>query len=322
MDKSSLYSSFCRLFEKLYPQEDCGQSNSHGTCGRKSWNVGRSHQFDGKTNSKKLGFNQLFSHLSQDTSEPNMHQIYTHLFNLKRENLAAAEAVENLLNRLEEREMIEDVLPVINLLFRINPIGLKKSTDLMVLSPRGNFQTNSPQRWPNSSPKRNVATTTVLPYQMFDTRMFQIPAIKLEESLNSEFGLWKQFDRMDVAHRQLFGVLSNPPKSLSYLGISKRSCLRLSMKNLLLSEETSYPICEDTLTPCTVNKEEEEEENLSKTDVAIHWSCLPDIDEPVKQTWESKINPDFHQRTELPYLTEAPISIMQQVIATNVIVNR
>jgi hypothetical protein len=112
-------------------------------------------------------------------------------------------------------------------------------------------------------------------------------------------------DELDVIHRNLFGALENPPKNLNYLGISKCSKLTLGMntnrsysKPIIPDEGYESPTSNTTPFPIEVCDCWEDLENLCDT------SSIP-------RTWEAKLSGQAYPVKELPYLTHAPLQVME-----------
>ena len=324
-----LYGLLCRFFDKVYETEvkrDVSNSvdSANSTPSRKNSNDSR--QNISSSWRKRKGFQTLLSSLDveKDLSEESTNQIFAHFYNLRKNEIVSdsnLDSVEKLVKELECQGLLSNVLPVLNLLISIKPRRVETQSQLIDIGFHGSHVMHL-----NSHVNENLASSSSLSinlYKNYENSLFNAQPIVFEAQSYSlpmsVFSSLHQFSILDIEHRSLFGALTNPPKSLDFMGISSESKLMLSTRDLKKSEKKEIKYLQISpgdegyvskpSSPRPLSPESQSDASLSQIE---NWENSYDCP-PIRKSWESHFQGDLYSTEELPYLTEAPIAIMEQV---------
>lgn len=207
--------------------------------------------------------------------------------------------LDSLIQHFEDTETLEHYLPVLMLLLNVKPVIQKVSkkkredlVELMEISSQDKQEFNS------------MSSCQV--YKSFGSNLFEKPPLRLLEDpsavqIQSEFTRLKYINELDVAHRGLFGALTNPPKSLDFFGIS--SCSR-------------FILALDDCNEDKINVEEPVKEDLPQQ------GRIPSPDFPIKvqqDPWENLENLTDTSKemrgtaSRSPFLCHAPLDRMEEL---------
>lgn len=226
--ENSLYGTLCNFFSLVSSNKNIQEGNTKKT----SHFVGTEIEFETekRNRAKSNAFKTLFSvHVSEEQESSHEHQLYEHVFNLKTSGLVTqAAALETAIQELGKNGDLDTAFPVIKLLLNINPLNQENHQQLKKIEPES---TN------HQSPISDILKSDWHLFPMFEERVFQAPKIDYNKEEPYSLGVKEKLkstwwiDRLDSAHCQLFGALSNPPKSLDRLGVTSQSLLTLGLKS-------------------------------------------------------------------------------------------
>lgn len=302
--ENSLYDNLCRFFVLIekgseFPrnQRICSQFNVAEV----------EKEIEQKKRIKRNGFKALLSFHSCEESIPDDMQLCSWLFKLRSSDLdVKSDSIEQIIGRLEQSGQLQYVLPVLKVLFQIQPVQEDSLHFLQSIDPHnvtyGDMSSNTIGK-----------DLQCIPYTIMQQKHFEIPPVNYHtEELYSCNIIGKlesthQLDKLDVLHCNLFGALENPPMNLNYLGISKCSKFKLGLKDFITEIQPpvfTNPECESPNVTCkSLPIEEqfglwEDVENLCDSSV-------------IRRTWEAKLSGDLYPTKELPYLSQAPLEVME-----------
>lgn len=307
-NENSLYSLLCRLFTLISKCE-----SEQEVTNSRIWSSLSSPEVECEANEKRHairnGFKTLLSSRHDEEEFPDELQIPVWLFKLSYQvSNVDFDAVQNKISELEQSGQMKNIFPVLKLLFSINPVKNSSIHNLKGIQAE-NFSFQGVET-------QSLEVLHCIPYKTLKDIDFDVPSIDYQvdqvytSNVIKKLGCTQQFDELDVAHRNLFGVLENPPKTLNYLGISKQSKLCLGIKN---KEDDNF---EPLIAP-----DEEYEVPFSKTqpfqrvEECSPWEDLDNLCDSTKirRTWEAKLSGQQYPDSELPYLSHAPIEVMEVV---------
>ena len=290
----SLYGLLCRLFNKV----NCG--NQLGT-----ENALKARQ------PKVVGFETLLAARSSEKND--ISYIHTHLYKLRCTGAVGTkslDSIERLLDQME-KDTLNDCLPVLNLLVRLKPTVIESESKLIKF---GYNQKHLSLNTLMASPIKEdfleeSSMTSLRHYQPINPSLFLVKSLPFESTELSNISSWAQFSKLDMVHRNLFGALKNPPSSLDFLGISRRSKLQLSLHHFKKTEIQAVDegFCSESAPSSPRPSTPESKEDFDC------WEDLSDLDSPITKTWESHLKGEYCHQKELPYLTEAPVAVMEQL---------
>lgn len=311
-NEKSLYGSLCQFFTLISkPFSGLRVSNTH------SWSRSIAHEVENEAREKKRtirnGFKILLSPGVDKGDEVSENlQLDTWLYKLSSKvSNTELVAIKKTISELEKSGKLYRVLPVLKLLFNINPVKDNSLINLRTI----NLESVCLNDLESQITKQKELQC--VPYHLLQQNVFQVPVISYASSdlcasaVIYKLGSTQQFDDLDVAHRNLFGVLENPPKNLNYLGISKSSKLNLGIKN---AEDRNESIDFH-------NYDEGYESPVSNTQPIStltsfnYWEDLENLcnSSKFRRTWEAKLSGQEYPVKELPYLSEAPLEVMEVV---------
>lgn len=266
---------------------------------------------------KSCGFKILLMSSIPENRIVEKSQIYKFIYNLKSANARNAQEIENILVMLEESGQLDQILPLLTLLFNIKPIEFEPIDQLKKLEPEFSQSTCMKCYSPNQVPS-TITQQWCHPYSIYDNSIFNLESIDYVQkepysfSIVSKLNSTHQFEALDVAHCKLFGALSHFSQNLDYLGISSSSNLRIGFQKLDALELNTLPLGPTNNLETLHSKPTE----TQQPDCAVdYWEDIEILSSTAKtrRTWESKLQGDMYPPKELPYLTEAPPEIMEDL---------
>ena len=309
--RNNLYDSLCHFFSLVSkPKSSRGSDNSH------VWSRFIIPEVETEVKEKKRarrdGFSTLLTvHPNDVETIPDEYYLSAQLFKFRSiASTQEVDVVENIIRKLDESGQLQSVLPVLKLLFSIKPIQNSSLSTLKSIDSQISYPCNTDEF------KCTNEEVQCIPYPMIHQSIFEVPTLNyhIEESHISNVLLkldsTHQFDELDVAHRNLFGALENPPKNLNYLGISKCSKLQLGIKTK--DEETKAITIQDEgyESPTSHIKILEPVGTQTSYD---YWGNLDSLcnTSSIRKTWEAKLCGQEYPTRELPYLSQAPLEVME-----------
>uniref|UniRef100_A0A0N8BFW3 Gamma-tubulin complex component n=1 Tax=Daphnia magna TaxID=35525 RepID=A0A0N8BFW3_9CRUS len=306
MDREiSLYGSLCKFFTLVSKSKSSRDGRLNGSSFPEVELEAKE-----KKRAKREGFNMLFTTRAiEEDMLPEEFQLSAWIFKL-RTLIPCSEgnALENAISELEKIStgQTSTILSVVKLLFYIDPI---KNDDLPTLR---NINALSYHTQYNEHQTENRWAQCV-PYPVIKQQMFEVPPLNFHigevyaSNIIAKLESTKQLDELDRVHRNLFGTLENPPKNLNYLGISKSSKLTLGL-NVTKSEAKQTSIIRDDGYESPTSPTE-----LMTDEIDNYWENLENLCDTssIRRTWEAKLSGEAYPAKELPYLSQAPLHVME-----------
>lgn len=293
----------CKFFTLVSKPKTSGQTQTYSRCIVPEIE----HEANEKKRVKRDGFSTLFTaHASEEETLPDEFQLSAWIFKL-RTLIPCSEgnAVENTISDLEKvaAGKLHSILPVLKFLSYIKPVN---NEDVPTLRSIEGFQRQNAKIQPDDMKKQCV------PYPVIQQNLFDVPPLHFHigelytTTVIAKLESTRQLDELDVVHRNLFGALENPPKNLNYLGISKCSKLTLWMN----TNKSDYkPVVPDEGYESPTSNAIP----FPPNGVSNYWENLEDLcdSSSIPRTWEAKLSNQAYPVKELPYLTHAPLQVMQ-----------
>ena len=185
---------------------------------------------------KSCGFEMLLMSTIPDSKISKKSQIFSLIYDLKSSNAKNAQEIEKMVIMLEESGQLDEILPLLILLFNIEPVKIETISQLKKLEPEFSQSTNSSHQFSEDCYK--LSSDHCHPYDIYSSNIFKVESIDYVQkepysfSIISKLDSTQQFDALDFAHCKLFGALSHFPQNLNYLGISHSSKLRIGFKKI------------------------------------------------------------------------------------------
>ncbi len=309
MDKeNTLYGSLCQFFSLVSkPNRIKGSDQS------RVWSRYIVPEVEQEAKEKKRARREGFTTLL--TVHPNEEETFLDEFQLpawlyKLRTIvppSEADSVEHGIQELDQSGQLQKVLPVLKLLFSIKPVKNESLHTLKNIDPQSSHCKSDEFKHANEEYQ-------CIPYPIIEKNVFEVPTLNyhIGESCTSNVLLklqsTQQLDELDVAHRNLFGALENPPKNLNYLGISNCSKLYLGIKSnegdtkLVTIHDEGYE------SPTSLAKPP-----IETVTMQDYWENLDNLCDSsgIRKTWEAKLSGQEYPAKELPYLSQAPLNVME-----------
>lgn len=293
--EGSMSGDLCKLFGNLL-------KSNNGINSKEAVNSEPSLQNVVKGKAILQGFETLYfkdPHLDETHSKEI--QFHTLVFKKRYHLCNERQKFDSLIRYFEDNHMLEHYLPVLILLLHIQPVvahDSKKGRELIKLD-----------ELRAQDVKEVNALSSCQVYKCFNNNVFQRPPIDLSHEephsakLQTEFTSLKYIDELDVAHRGLFGALTNPPKNLNFLGISSTSKFTLALETFKEEKIKLEEPCKQESIP---EKRSPSPQQLEDTKVQEDpWENLANL------TDSSKISKCLTIRS--PYLCHAPLEQMEEL---------
>ena len=260
------------------------------------------------------GFKSLFkASICNEGNFSEEFQLQTWLFTLS-QTIARTDfcAIEKAIAELRHSDSLSRIFPVLKLLSLVNPIKTARSQKLKLID------------YEHASNGINIFCLDIkdlnhcIPYQVLSLKDFEATSINYSpdelygSNVLTKLKSTSQLDELDLTHSKLFGALENPPKNLNYLGVSKNTQFHLGIKTNQsgkYQEKSEIPDEEHqpelpSQTKC---------DSVEKLDDC--WSDLENLFDPtpVRKTWEAKLSGEMYPSKELPYLSQAPLEVMEVI---------
>ena len=314
--ENSLYGLLSQFFVKsLYYDNNFLIQNSIDSFGVKNTLDVRQQNI-----AKSRGFKMLLMSSIPEKNIVDKSQIFMYIYHLKSLNVRNVQEIENILVMLEESGQLEKLFPLLTLLFNIKPIEFETINQLKRLEPEFS-QSSNIKCSSNQVPSTNTQHCCY-PYSIYDSKLFTVDSIDYVQkepysfSIVSKLNSTQQFDTLDVAHCKLFGALSHFPQNLNYLGISSLSKLRIGFQELD-AVELNMSLIDSTKTDSQTETLPSEPTETQGIDCSVvdYWKDVEVLSSMTKsrKTWEAKLHGEMCPSKELPYLTEAPPEIMEDL---------
>jgi hypothetical protein len=233
-NQNSLYGSLCQLFTLVSNSTQSRQDKQCRELSHRKQSSGLKESIVVKNKIKCNAFKLLFStHIAAEEEWTSRSQLYACVFDMRSKGLNdEACALENAIEELDSGGKLDQAMPMLKLISSIKPIKSEHTPHMKKIDPDLTFLGTVTE----AAKQHAGFETALLPcqsYQVFNSNEFLVPSINycLDEPYESQFqeklDSTRQLNEMDVAHSHLFGALSRPPRSLDFLGISRRSKLQV-----------------------------------------------------------------------------------------------
>ncbi|KAI9557631.1 hypothetical protein GHT06_017459 [Daphnia sinensis] len=303
--ENSLYGSLCKFFTLVSKSKSSKDGKLHDSSFPEVELEAKE-----KKRAKREGFSMLFSTRTvEEDVLPDEFQLSAWIFKLRTSiPCSEGDAINNAISELEKISNGQNstILSVVKFLFHIDPIKNDDLPSLRNISARSYHtqydEHQTENRW-----------AQCVPYPVIKQQMFEVPPLNFHigevyaSNIIAKLESTKQLDELDRIHRNLFGILENPPKNLNYLGISKSSKLTLGLNVTKSEAKPTSIICDDGYESPTSHTE------FMTDEIENYWENLENLCDTssIRRTWEAKLSGEAYPAKELPYLSQAPLHVME-----------
>ena len=318
METTRCENSLYRLLSRFFVKSLCFDSDFLIQNSIDSFGVKNTLDVRQQNVAKSRGFKTLLMSGIPESKVVDKSQIFTYIYNLKSLNARNAQEIENILVMFEETGKLDEIFPILKLLFNIKPLEFETINQLKRLEPEFSQSANL-ECFLLNQVSNTVNQHYCHPYITYASKIFNLEPIDYVQkepysfSIVSKLNSTHQFEALDVAHCKLFGALSHFPQNLNFLGISSSSSLRIGFQKLDIADSklSLFGCSENNLKTLSSEPTEAQQPDC----IVDYWKDVESLSSTGsnRKTWESKLHGEMYPPKELPYLTEAPPEIMEDL---------